>query len=343
MGFSRKLIVNILIVAVLCGLFGNTYVKAGSKKDIPTISVKTINKKTGVKITVGKLGKEGEYRIYITGCGNAYKNYKYTGERLLEKGETDGKSKITYTINGLPEGKYKFRVAFREKVKVTYEDCGVEITDYYMADAVYSKLKSVKIVKGGDKRNEKLSYDFSKVKQGDMIKFGAYEQDDDMLNGKEAIEWIVISKSKKEITLLCKEVIDCVPYSKEYDFVKWEDCTLRKWLDKEFYSSAFDETEKIMIKVRDDEKVSLLSYEELIGSECESIFESCQATKYAEAIGCSVSDSSNHGCSWWLKNDQSDCKGASGVSSYGEYGYDYQYVNNSLIIGVRPTIILKIK
>ena len=126
--------------------------------------------------------------------------------------------------------------------------------------------------------------------------FGKYEQDGDLSNGPEDIEWIVLDIDKKnnEALLLSKYVIDVKPYldsiyllkdkynelnnvytideyvewkstideEEIYEYiinvvgedgknVSWETCTLRQWLNKEFYQTAFNNEEKSFIKEKE--------------------------------------------------------------------------------------------
>lgn len=126
--------------------------------------------------------------------------------------------------------------------------------------------------------------------------FGKYEQDGDLSNGPEDIEWIVLDIDKKnnEALLLSKYVIDVKSYldsiyllkdkykelnnvytideyvewkstideEEIYEYiinvvgedgknVSWETCTLRQWLNKEFYQTAFNNEEKSFIKEKE--------------------------------------------------------------------------------------------
>ena len=83
---------------------------------------------------------------------------------------------------------------------------------------------------------------------GDIITFGSYEQDNVSSNGKEPIEWIVLSNDGEKMLLLSKYALDCKQYNTEDTEITWENCTLRNWLNGSFYNTAFSEKEKLMIK-----------------------------------------------------------------------------------------------
>ena len=55
--------------------------------------------------------------------------------------------------------------------------------------------------------------DFSLISKGDYFTFGAYEQDNNLANGPEPIEWIVLAKEEKKILIISRYGIDACPYN----------------------------------------------------------------------------------------------------------------------------------
>ena len=82
---------------------------------------------------------------------------------------------------------------------------------------------------------------------GDTIDFGAYEQDNNLENGPEAIEWEVLDIRDGKALLLSRKVLDCRPYNDEFTEVTWEDCSLRSWLNTTFFDSAFSTSDADII------------------------------------------------------------------------------------------------
>ncbi len=102
------------------------------------------------------------------------------------------------------------------------------------------------------------------IKAGDYVTFGSYEQDADLSNGKEPIEWWVLDIKDGKAFLLSKYVLDAQAYDTKFDYnvyfetlyytpndfklsdfsTTWEECTLRAWLNDEFYNTAFTESEQ---------------------------------------------------------------------------------------------------
>ena len=99
----------------------------------------------------------------------------------------------------------------------------------------------------------------SKSETGDIIVFGTYEQDNDISNGKESIEWIVLSNNGSELFVVSKYGLDSkdsYKFKSRYDFDQayykecdtWEKCYLREWLNNDFYEEAFNALERTFIK-----------------------------------------------------------------------------------------------
>ena len=81
------------------------------------------------------------------------------------------------------------------------------------------------------------------VKIGDIVILGTYEQDNDLSNGPEPIEWQVIGTRDGHTLLLSKYALDCKQYNESWADVTWEDCTLRSWLNDDFYNTAFSSSD----------------------------------------------------------------------------------------------------
>ena len=165
--------------------------------------------------------------------------------------------------------------------------------------------------------------EFNDVKIGDTVTFGTYEQDNEKSNGAEDIEWYVLDRKGDEVLLFSKYCLDSKRYNEKEESVTWENCTLREWLNDEFYDEAFSRTEQSYIKLssltnEDDssngieggaetkDKVFLLSINEVKQYYSYTdlgyflyCYDSCfltEATEYAKTKG-------NKGAThWWLRS-----------------------------------------
>ncbi len=86
------------------------------------------------------------------------------------------------------------------------------------------------------------------IKAGDKVFFGRYEQDNDLENGREAIEWIVLEVQDGKALMTTRYGLDgYYYYNEETESMTWEKSTVRAWLNGEFLSGSFNETEQAVI------------------------------------------------------------------------------------------------
>ncbi len=74
------------------------------------------------------------------------------------------------------------------------------------------------------------------------MEFGTYPYETD--GTRRPVKWTVLKQENGKALLLSAYGIDGKPYNEEDKDVTWETCTLRKWLNEDFYSDAFTEEEK---------------------------------------------------------------------------------------------------
>lgn len=98
--------------------------------------------------------------------------------------------------------------------------------------------------KSSENKNSVSDYALAKV--GDIITMGTYEQDN-ISNGKESLNWQILDiKDGKALIISCP-VLDCKEFSETADIAGWSESSLRKWLNTDFYESAFSDSEKSII------------------------------------------------------------------------------------------------
>ena len=85
----------------------------------------------------------------------------------------------------------------------------------------------------------------------DNVYFGKYWQGDTDGDGiagesdeKELIKWNVVNVEGDEAVLVSDCILDWKPYNETVKYVTWETCSLRKWLNEEFFVNAFSEEEQ---------------------------------------------------------------------------------------------------
>ena len=106
---------------------------------------------------------------------------------------------------------------------------------------------------GDGKNDPPKKPDDDSLEIGDIVILGTYEQDNDLTNGPEPIEWQYIADRDGHKYLLSKYVLDCEKYNSENADITWEECSLRKWLNEDFYNTAFSAEDKKRIATAHNE------------------------------------------------------------------------------------------
>ena len=166
---------------------------------------------------------------------------------------------------------------------------------------------------------------FTGFQVGDTVVMGYYEQDSDLNNYREPIEWTVISvdKKKNQALLLSSYGFDGISFgepmnSDEFtkEGISWEVSHLRNWLNGEFYDSAFSDNEKerilkTQLKTNDksgnhktEDRVFVLSKAEVNQYLKKPTAMICTLTEYSKNTlrvesGAETEDGY---CLWWLRD-----------------------------------------
>lgn len=84
------------------------------------------------------------------------------------------------------------------------------------------------------------------LKVHDKILFGNYFVNE-RTKKSQPIEWEVIDRNQDRALLLSKKLLDTHIYSEKKDWVTWDICELRKWLNDTFLNAAFTSSEQSRI------------------------------------------------------------------------------------------------
>ena len=193
------------------------------------------------------------------------------------------------------------------------------------------------------------------VEEGAYITFGHYEQDNNLENGKEEIEWLVLKVEDGKALVISKYALDCQPYHKGHEKVEWKNCSLRIWLNTDFLNAAFTTEESQMIVpilLAEDERLWFGAVDRVFlwSTEVEENYpkfrgadkKQCQASAYASAQG---AQSRGGVVSWWLRDIETTMKAdkenrAKCITYAGKEGSCWQY---DLDTAVRPVIWIDLK
>ncbi|MCR5206407.1 MAG: DUF6273 domain-containing protein [Lachnospiraceae bacterium] len=332
----------------------------------PKISVKLVEDGTGIKVTIGKTKKAEGHEVNIFYCGleDLYTEYEidYSLNTLIPV-FMDGSKKRSFVVYSLDPMNTKTLAPGHYEIKVrSYRR--------EKGKTVYSEFCNAKTLSIKDNSTMSLndSYNFFNVKIGDIVNFGSYEQDTDFFNGKEDIEWIVLSKTNSEVCLITKDVIEYLPWDPG-DNVKWEDCKLRKWLNGSFYDNAFNKKEKSMIKTTTisnrenskyatdsgystDDKVFILSEQDMINGDygyeksydTASLKRRSTPSQYVVSKGAwqsgFLTEYGEKSTGYWLRTLGDGILDAEYVNQYG--AVDLHGTRTFTYFGVRPVIVLNV-
>ena len=162
-----------------------------------------------------------------------------------------------------------------------------------------------------------------RAQPGDIIRFGAYQQDGSFENGAEEIEWLVLERENDRLLVISRCALDVqwVETDVEAAGGTWGECSLRSWLNEAFLDAAFSEQEQAMIpevtvsadrNPRYDtdpgtdvtDRIFLLSIEEAERYFGSDSARQCTSTEFAQQLGSSNVEinGSGAGCVWWLRS-----------------------------------------
>ncbi len=222
--------------------------------------------------------------------------------------------------------------------------------------------------------------DFKNAKVGDMVTFGRYEQDNNLNNGPEPIEWRMLKKEGPRGLFISMDVLDAIDFYQPRDavltddycdqvYIPWADSDLRQWLNRDFIDAAFNSSERQLIipsKIENhmiiesyyyyyfdtkeplfenskstEDSVFVLSYDEANQFFKDDRDRISYATRYAKSKGVAINQNTGQGW-WWLRSP-----GRTHPVMQVNYGGDVIFPGMSLCSdsakgGVRPAIWVQI-
>lgn len=198
-------------------------------------------------------------------------------------------------------------------------------------------------------------------KVGDKVTYGRYVTDEEFDEYETPIEWIVADKKDDEYFLVSSYILETKKYNEIYESCDWTNCSLRKWLNEDFYINSFnDEEKKFMVVQKTNikkyattseinnerlittEKVSLLSSEDVTTFLKPLSLENTSSTMHARKEGLLIFNMFDFSSFYWLKENGYDDKMALYETPYGDrYISSFGLAVDTDYIGVRPTIRVK--
>lgn len=209
------------------------------------------------------------------------------------------------------------------------------------------------------------SLNTASVVKGGEVTFGRYKQKYKSDDGPDAIAWIVLDVQDGKALLLSKYALDVKPYNTEIMDITWEQCTLRSWLNNEFFMTAFNENEQSAILTTHvdnsraqgnsawdidggndtEDRIFLLSWHEVFDLYFTSNSDrKCVVTGYAlENNAWTVGSDNVNGWptgAWWLRSPGFTQMNAASVAQNGASSHYYVHCNDYV---VRPALWVKLE
>ncbi len=197
---------------------------------------------------------------------------------------------------------------------------------------------------------EKANDYLNRLNVGKIIRFGSYlpkycQTKDGTVDTecnssglkKQDIEWLILDKDATGMLVISKYAVDEKDYSK-HGGNNWEDSSIRKWLNSDFYNKAFTGKERALIRPYAfagalTDKVFLLSVTQAEGYFINNDTRICSTS--------SLLDVGTPKCDWWLRDVVSDGWFATYVDRGGRV--NRQGTNLGLINFVRPVMWIDTK
>lgn len=165
----------------------------------------------------------------------------------------------------------------------------------------------------------------SKVNVGDTVQFGRYK-------------WQVLAKENNKALLITTKAISDNSYNKEWVGITWENCTLRRWLNNDFYNEFSDDEKKLIASTYLENKDNS-EYGTYGGNDTEDkvfLLSIDEANRYF------ANDSVRaEGTTWWLRSPGKDVECAAAVRADGSI-LEFGCIVNSGGQTVRPAIWIDI-
>ena len=183
------------------------------------------------------------------------------------------------------------------------------------------------------------------VAVGDTFFLGYYEQDDSMANGREPIEWTILSMSGGQngtALVISSMALDCIQYHLYSQKIEWKNTSLRLWLNYYFLYQAFTPAEQACIEYTSNSGVvdMVTIPDENMVKKYKLAKTGCDVTDYAKSRGVQIGNDNGKGC-WWVRmNTTANNGNTKFVGMHGKvYGSNNVTITNN---GVRPVMTVNL-
>lgn len=189
---------------------------------------------------------------------------------------------------------------------------------------------------------------------GDQFFFGHYEQDNNLTNGTEELEWVVLDVVDGKALVTTVYAVESMMYHHTLEDITWEQSSVRKWLNEDFYKTAFEKEHLDYISLTQvpadlnpqedtltgsvtEDYLFLLSLKEIELYMVGKPLAVCQATPYVVDNRFGYVFGENNASWWWSRTTGAFQNFAAGVNPIGAISYQGNNVTYHLG-GIRPAM-----
>ena len=137
---------------------------------------------------------------------------------------------------------------------------------------------------------EELKNELARLEIGDRFTLGNYHG---------PIEWRILNKNSNSLLVISEYGLDAKPFDRHIYTADWNKCSLKQWLNSDFYNKAFNSEEKSLIEKTPYGKVFCLSKEEVREYFSSKSDRRCKPTQYTLSQRAYMYQGS---CCWWLRS-----------------------------------------
>ena len=175
-----------------------------------------------------------------------------------------------------------------------------------------------------------------------IIKMGKFEQDNDLSNGPEELEWQIVKHGNGKYLLISRHILTAISWVKPGDArSNWKNSLVCEWLNGEFYDGVFSEEEKEYIYLTDLDEANeckiFCPYDYYISNYAfENNIICCEPTPYALEMGVEVYSFENYDGSLSKTYLYYALRGTSGTTMAASSGY--RAGSPDVTPGIRPAM-----
>ncbi len=282
-------------------------------------------------------------------------NYKDSDDLIQKCNDAILENKYTAAVELMSNAEFESAITAFESI-IDYKDSSSRISECQNQINEKKYNEAVALATNGDYEDAIIIFnalgdyrDSAKLGQkytllicdvGDVITLGSYEQDNNLYNGTEKIEWIVLERDGNKALVISKYCLEQMPFNNTLAPVTWENCTIRKWLNNDFLNKAFSTEEKLSILISDvrypddvdheepakttQDRIFLLSENEALMYFDSDSERAAQTTEYVGALHC-----------YWILRTNGSVSNVAHVETSGYVGY-YENVDREWYI--RPAM-----